>query len=31
MSHEIVHFIIFALCPYYDVPGGHSEEFKNYL
>ena len=31
MSHEIVHFIIFALCPYYDVPGGHSEEFKKII
>ena len=29
--HELVHFIIFTLCPEYDVPGGHSKQFRQII
>jgi hypothetical protein len=29
--HELVHLIIFVLCPQYNVPGGHSNEFKKIM
>ena len=29
--HELTHFIIFILCPKYNVPGGHSQQFKQIM